>query len=73
MLRQGKNLVAEISGALGKDKRTRDAAIEVLEHNGTVTLMGEVSSTEAKSAAEGIVRSHPGVVAVINELKVVRR
>ncbi len=73
MLREKRDLADRISQALAQDKRTRRAVIEVLDRSGTITLLGEVDTLDAKRAAEQIARAQSGVISLINELKIVRR
>ncbi len=64
-------LTARIVTALAQDERTSLLTIEVAVDRGIVTLRGTVPTAEHKEAAEAITRAIPGVVTVINELKVV--
>lgn len=59
-----------VFAALASDPRTKEAAIEVANDRGIITLAGKVKSNEARQAAEEIARQQAGVVTVINELKV---
>jgi osmotically-inducible protein OsmY len=52
------------------DHRTRDAIIEVDNHNGIVTLTGVVESAEIAKAAEEVAGQPSGVVKVVNLLSV---
>ena len=65
-------LHSRVEQALDEDPRTRDEAIEVVEQNGIVTLMGEVKDVDASHAAQEIAGQQPGVVSVQNGL-IVRR
>ncbi len=64
-------LTARIVTALAQDERTSLLSIEVAVDRGIVTLRGEVPTAEHREAAEAIARAVPGVVTVVNELKVV--
>ena len=64
------NLIKHISEALYQDKRTQKAVIEVGCNQGIVVLSGHVKSAAVIQAAEEIARSQPGVLSVVNELKV---
>jgi osmotically-inducible protein OsmY len=64
------SIIQQICEALEKDPLTRKAVIEVGFNQGIVTLTGSVKSPGMIKAAEKIARSHPGVVSVVNELKV---
>jgi osmotically-inducible protein OsmY len=59
-----------IAEALLEDPRTRDYGIEVIDDRGVVTLGGNVASEEVRQAAEMIVRQLPGVISVINTLRI---
>jgi len=63
-------LAHRVSIALKNDPRTRDAAIDVVDEGGTVTLTGTVTSEGIRQAAEEITQQQEGVVQVINELQV---
>ena len=64
------NMVRQISDALYKDSRTHKEVIEVGYNQGVVTLTGNVKNAAVIQAAEEIARSQPGVISVVNELKV---
>ncbi|HLH73181.1 MAG TPA: BON domain-containing protein, partial [Chloroflexota bacterium] len=55
---------------LAADPRTALAPIDVTTQGGEVTLSGTVTSPRVKQAAEEIARAVPGVVVVLNELRV---
>lgn len=63
-------LTRSVTKALVQDKRTKDAAIEVINQNGILTLKGHVKNDKIREAAENIAMQQPGVVSVINELKI---
>ncbi len=63
-------LVARVTARLAEDPRTALAPIDVSALGGEVTLSGAVTSPRVKQAAEEIARSIPGVVVVLNELRV---
>jgi len=56
--------------ALQADPRTKDALIDVSLYQGIVTLTGTVKSNAMREAAVKIARQQPGVISVIDELKV---
>ena len=58
------------SGVAEEDSRTKDDAIEVICLGGQVTLSGKVRKPATKTVAEQIARAVPGVVVVVNELRV---
>jgi osmotically-inducible protein OsmY len=64
------NLQQKVQKALMDDPRTKEAAIEVLNENGIVTLAGIVSSSQTSEAAESIVKDIDGVVSVVSEIQV---
>lgn len=64
------NVVKEIYDQLEHDPRTKKCIIEVAFSRGVVTLSGTVKDTKMMMAAEEIARGQPGVISVINELKV---
>ena len=55
---------------LATHPETRTAVIEVVNQNGLITLIGEVDSQEARQTAKKIIANQPGVISVINNLKV---
>jgi osmotically-inducible protein OsmY len=63
-------LMEDIESALMEDPRTRDAIIEVDNHQGIVSLSGLVESPEIAEAAEEIASQQTGVIKVVNSLKV---
>lgn len=67
----GSTAVADrVREALADDPRTNHAIIEVTSSQGIVTLSGTVNSVQVSDVAEEIARQTPGVVSVVNELKV---
>ena len=60
----------EILAALQAEKRTQGQNIDVAFQQGIATLTGEVTSLEARRAAEEIAAQQPHVIAVINNLEV---
>lgn len=64
------NVYERVSKALLDDPRTSEAVIDVVTQQGMVTLTGLVDSEEVRQAAEEIARNQPGVITVVNELKV---
>lgn len=63
-------LTQSVTKALIQDKRTKDAPIEVINQNGILTLKGHVKNDKIRKAAENIAMQQPGVISVINELKI---
>jgi hypothetical protein len=63
-------LVKNLRAALQKDSRMRDAAIDVVDEGGVVTLQGTVATDELRQVAEEIIKHKQGVIQVINELRV---
>lgn len=63
-------LAQQVEKALQEDEQTADYAIEVVEHDGLVTLKGKVPSAEVKTAAASIAETQEGVVDVTNALVV---
>jgi osmotically-inducible protein OsmY len=59
-----------VRSALQRDPRTGGSAIEVAAEGGVVTLTGRVETDEIKDAAGEVARKQPGVLSVINELRV---
>ena len=59
-----------VTEALVDDPRTADAAIEVIDDQGVVTLDGVVASNEVRKAAEQVARQQESVINVINDLEV---
>lgn len=60
----------KIESVLINDSQTQDAAIEVINNGGIVTLIGKVESEDIAQAAEELARSQDGVIKVINSLVV---
>jgi osmotically-inducible protein OsmY len=63
-------LAQRVSAALQDDPRTQDAAIDVVDESGIITLTGSVASDDIHQAAEEIARQQEGAVQVINELQI---
>ena len=63
-------LAQRITAALQDDPRMRDAAIDVGDESGIVTLTGSVPTEDMREAAEEIAQQEEGVVEVINELRI---
>jgi uncharacterized protein YrrD len=66
----GRIVRARVITALFNDPRTKLAVIEVIDEQGMITLRGRVDSPEIREAAEEIASEQPGVVGVINALRV---
>lgn len=56
--------------ALAASPQTSEAAIEVINENGFITLTGEVDTPETRQAVREIVANEPGVISVVNNLKI---
>jgi osmotically-inducible protein OsmY len=63
-------LIWRINQCLWADERTKDNRIEVNAVEGRVRLLGVLPTGQARTAAIEIVRSVPGVRAVLSELLV---
>lgn len=63
-------LAHRVSAALQDDPRTEDAAIDVIDESGVITLTGTPTSDDVYQAAEEITRQLEGVIEVVNELQV---
>lgn len=70
MITQSQDVPQRVMNALLNDPRTEQAIIEVIHDRGIVTLSGTVDSRDTSRAAEEIAREQPGVVSVVNELKI---
>ena len=66
----GRIVRARVTTALFNDPRTKLAVIEVIDEQGMITLREQVDSPEVREAAEEIASEQPGVVGVINALRV---
>ncbi len=60
-----------VAEAIQKDPRTKGAIIDVTSEGGVVTLTGNTKSEAIRQLSEEIARNQPGVITVINEIKVV--
>lgn len=65
-------IASAVKTALATDPRVGAMDITVHSHRGRVQLLGEVTSPSQAAAAEEVARSVPGVVEVLNNLRVVR-
>jgi hypothetical protein len=70
LLDENLTIADEVLTALAQDPRTAAFVIEVVYEHGVITLMGEVESELAHTAAEEIAHCHDGVVSVVNALEV---
>ena len=59
-----------VAQAIGKDPRTQKARIFIGSHNGFITLSGEASNLEARTAAKEKAVSIPEVRGVLNSIRV---
>lgn len=59
-----------VAQAIGKDPRTQKARIFIGSHNGFITLSGEASNLEARTAAQEKAVSIPEVRGVLNSIRV---
>jgi len=64
------SITKQVAEALMNDPRTKGSIIEVGNNQGIVILTGTVKSPAVSQAAEEISRSQPGVISVVNELKI---
>lgn len=63
-------LVRNLRTVLQEDSRMRDAAIDVVDEGGVITLKGTVATDELRQAAEEIIKQEQNVIQVINELRI---
>jgi osmotically-inducible protein OsmY len=70
MVMKSTEIADHVSQALMDDERTREAMIDVIDNQGVITLSGVVESREVHQAAEEIARQQPGVITVVNDLKI---
>ena len=63
-------LAKQITETLINDDRTSESAIEVVDNNGVITLMGTATAQDAVGAAEESARGHSGVMSVTTDLQV---
>ncbi|MCS6802277.1 MAG: BON domain-containing protein [Chloroflexota bacterium] len=66
-------IIWRINQALARDPRTAGHQIEITAVEDRIRLLGTVPSPEVRDAALEIVRSLPGIAAVIDDIRVVRR
>jgi osmotically-inducible protein OsmY len=71
MLSQSIGLTDKLFEALKNDPRTKDAVVDIAFNQGIVTLSGTVKSHTTMNAVEEIAKKQPGVISVINEVKVI--
>ena len=64
------SIIKQVSEALEQDPRTKKSIIDVGYNQGVVVLTGVVKTHGIVQAAEEIARAQPGVISVINEMKV---
>jgi osmotically-inducible protein OsmY len=64
------NISNQVLSALQEDPRTKDEMIDAVVNQGMVTLTGTVKSNDVREAAEQVIRRLPGVITVVNELRV---
>jgi hypothetical protein len=70
ILSKDEDLRMKISNALADDPDTGEAVIEVINENGIITLVGVVDNVRVRQTAAMIAAQQPGVLSVINSLKV---
>lgn len=56
--------------ALAAHPVTNTAIIELINENGVITIIGEVDNLEVRQAVREVVENQPGVLSVVNNLKV---
>lgn len=61
-----------VQAALLDNPHTKEAAIEVHNENGVITLSGMVPSRKTVEAAQSVTKEVSGVISVVNELQVQR-
>jgi osmotically-inducible protein OsmY len=64
------SILTRVRYALLSDPRTDLAAIDVVNEHGVITLKGNVDDAQIREAAEAIAAEQPGVISVVNALKV---
>ncbi len=64
------NVTNQVLNAIHEDPRTKGENIDATVHQGVLTLTGSVKTNEVRDAAEQIARKLPGVITVINDIKV---
>lgn len=64
------SLSRRIETVLAQDPRTKNAVIDVIDEGGLITLAGEVNSAETRAVVADLVSKQPGVVSVVNNLRV---
>lgn len=60
----------DVTDALLKDPRTKNAVIDVGFNRGVIVLTGNVKDNKTRQAAEEIAKNQPDVLQVVNELKI---
>jgi len=65
------SLAEQIADVLLADPRTSACVIEVINERGIITLVGEANSRASREAATEITAAQPGVISVVNTLRVV--
>jgi sporulation protein YlmC with PRC-barrel domain len=70
LLDENLTIADEVLDALAEDPRTASSVVEVIHDQGVITLLGEVDSELAHSAAAEIAHQHKGVTSVVNALEV---
>jgi osmotically-inducible protein OsmY len=67
-------LVNQVADALGQQLGLSAPRIHVeVDHDGVVSLVGEVESAEERERAEQVVLGVPGVHRVVNQIRALRR
>jgi osmotically-inducible protein OsmY len=66
------DLQIAVAQAIGKDPRTQKAQIFIGSHNGFITLSGETSDFEARTAAQEKAVSIPEVRGILNSIRINR-
>ena len=70
MLSQSISVTERLFEALKNDPRTKNVIVDIAVNQGIVTLTGTVKSEAAWKAVEEVAKNQPGVITVINEIKV---
>ena len=60
------DVIARQLATLALDRRTRGLQVDVFVRQGLLTLTGTVASSDQRTEAELVVRTVPGITAVVN-------
>lgn len=62
------DLAIRVTKAIAEDHDTRGAVVDVIDHNGVITLVGTAPSEEVKQAMSVVARQQEGVLSVIDDI-----